>query len=123
MCFRPVQVQTPIKCPECGAMNPFNLDICKKCKAPLPKPEVPMVKCPECGTESLPDSEFCTECGLTGDEWKKVVMAQIGDLMASPSAPTAPSMPSAPGAPQPPSAPAAPQAPGAPSIPSAPGPR
>lgn len=126
MCFRPVQVQTPIKCPECGAMNPFNQDICKKCKTPLPKPEVPMVKCPECGTESLPDSEFCTECGLTGDEWKKVVMAQVGDLLAAaggPGAPGAPQVPGAPKAPGAPAVPSAPKAPGAPNIPSAPGPR
>ena len=120
MCFRPVQVQTPIKCPECGAMNPFNQDICKKCKTPLPKPDIPMVKCPECGTESLPDSEFCTECGLTGDEWKAVVKNQLGDLLKSPAAPGAPK---APGAPQPPAAPSAPKAPSAPNIPNAPGPR
>lgn len=129
MCFRPVQVQTPIKCPECGAMNPFNRDTCKKCKAELPKNAVPMVKCPECGTESLPDSEFCTECGLTGEEWKKVVMDQIGDLIASGALEVAPGVnipgaPAAPKAPTAPTAPGMPKAPTGPSIPSAPtGPR
>lgn len=120
MCFRPVQVQTPIKCPECGAMNPFNRDTCKKCKVELPKPEVPMVKCPECGTESLPDSEFCTECGLTGPEWKAIVMDQVGHLLtaATPGGPAPAPMP--PSAPKAPGVPSAPKAPGIPSAPAGP---
>lgn len=33
MCFRPPQVQKPIKCPECGALNPPIKQTCMKCQA------------------------------------------------------------------------------------------
>ncbi len=39
MCFRPPTAQKPIKCSECGAMNPPNTKECRKCKADLTKNE------------------------------------------------------------------------------------
>lgn len=35
MCFRSPAPQKPVKCPECGAMNPPVNKQCSKCKAQL----------------------------------------------------------------------------------------
>lgn len=98
MCFRPPQVGKPIKCPECGAMNPFNQAKCKKCKAELPHPEEEMMKCPQCGALNLPGSDVCDECGLT-----------MADALAMKGPAVPPAPPKAPGAPIPPVAPKVPK--------------
>lgn len=46
MCFRPPNVQKPIKCPNCGKFNPATNKVCIECKAELtaavePKKEEP----------------------------------------------------------------------------------
>lgn len=44
MCFRPPNVQKPIKCPECGKFNPATNKVCNECKAelkPTQEPEQP----------------------------------------------------------------------------------
>ncbi len=35
MCFRPPSAQKPVKCPQCGALNPAISKKCVKCKAEL----------------------------------------------------------------------------------------
>lgn len=35
MCFRPPTPSKPIKCPDCGALNPTVAKKCVKCKADL----------------------------------------------------------------------------------------
>ncbi len=35
MCFRPPNAAKPIKCPNCGAMNPPTNAKCRKCEADL----------------------------------------------------------------------------------------
>ncbi|CDX00564.1 hypothetical protein DesLBE_2816 [Desulfitobacterium sp. LBE] len=37
MCFRPPSAQKPVKCPQCGALNPPISKKCIKCKAELAK--------------------------------------------------------------------------------------
>ncbi|HHY25883.1 hypothetical protein [Desulfitobacterium sp. PCE1] len=39
MCFRPPTAGKPVKCPECGAVNPATAKTCLKCKADLTKKE------------------------------------------------------------------------------------
>lgn len=42
MCFRPPSTQKPVKCPQCGALNPAISKKCIKCKTELTseKPEL-----------------------------------------------------------------------------------
>lgn len=35
MCFRPPTAQKPVRCPQCGALNPPINKQCNKCKAKL----------------------------------------------------------------------------------------
>ncbi|SHN51895.1 hypothetical protein [Desulfitobacterium chlororespirans] len=37
MCFRPPSAQKPVKCPQCGALNPAISKKCIKCKTELEK--------------------------------------------------------------------------------------
>lgn len=37
MCFRPPTAGKPVKCPECGSINPATAKTCLKCKADLTK--------------------------------------------------------------------------------------
>jgi DNA-directed RNA polymerase subunit RPC12/RpoP len=138
MCFRPAQVSVPIKCPECGSMNPFNVMRCRKCKAVLQN-DLQMVKCPACGRLSLLESGECDDCGLdfqkiqamidSGElareevivhadgspiDWSKTQVTDVGGSAAAPPprppcAPGTPTAPNIPTAPKPPTVPPAAQ--------------
>jgi uncharacterized OB-fold protein len=77
MCFRPAQVSMPIKCPSCGALNPFNVMVCKKCKTPLNN-DLQMVKCPKCNRLNLLESGICDDCGLDFQEIQGMI--QSGEI-------------------------------------------
>lgn len=36
MCFRPAEISMEKTCPECGATNDFNNEVCDECGATLP---------------------------------------------------------------------------------------
>jgi predicted RNA-binding Zn-ribbon protein involved in translation (DUF1610 family) len=59
----------PKKCPNCGMLNPFVLDVCRKCKTPLPAPKQVFV-CHICGEEVYEDEPKCSSCGLSISEIK-----------------------------------------------------
>jgi len=40
----PAKAQMPKKCPNCGLMNPFVRETCRKCKEPLPEPNEGMTR-------------------------------------------------------------------------------
>lgn len=77
MCFRPAQVEKPIKCPNCGALNPFNRMTCKKCNSPLNN-EIKMVHCPKCGRDSLVVNGICDDCGLAFDDILQMI--KLGEI-------------------------------------------
>lgn len=139
MCFRPAQVEKPIKCPNCGCMNQFTQMKCKKCKEPLPN-GVKMVHCPNCGRDSLLTSGSCDDCALSFDEIRKMIedgKVSIQDVIVHPDGTPldwtkesfdlqtfggSSALSDMPPAPMTASIPAAPKAPGAPQAPSAPKP-
>lgn len=42
MCFRPAEISMEKNCPQCGAKNDFNNDVCDQCGATLPSaPKIP----------------------------------------------------------------------------------
>ena len=61
MCFRPPQVNKPIKCPECSAYNRPGSKLCNKCGA-----ELDMIACPECGVKQPITNTVCGNCGFNG---------------------------------------------------------
>lgn len=64
MCFRPPTVSKPIKCTNCGMLNPPIAKACIKCKTELPKMQV---ACPSCGKMNDASALECVHCGFNGE--------------------------------------------------------
>lgn len=63
------KAKMPKKCPECGLLNKYLVDKCRKCGAQLPERKL-VYRCPKCGEDSFEDDPKCSGCGLPMEEVK-----------------------------------------------------